>query len=307
MIGKIQRLALREVWKHEALDFTRWLQDNLETLNEATDLNLLSADRERSAGDFSVDLVADDGSGGLIIIENQLEKSDHDHLGKIITYLTALEAKGAVWLVKEPRPEHIKAIAWLNESHSAVFYLVKVEAIKIGDSPAAPLLTLIAGPSKEAIEVGETKKDIAERHEFRRRFWSALLEVAKSKSTLHSGISPNITTRLAAASGIKGLTWIYGVRQHDAQVELYIDRDKETGQGNRDILNKLQAHKAEIEGTFGARLEWTFSDDERACHIWHNLKIAGWKDEAKWPQVHAAMVDAMVRLEKALRPYIKGL
>jgi len=148
MIGKIQRLTLREVWKHEALDFTTWLQENLDVLNEAIGTTLVTAEREKDAGDFSVDLVAEDDTGKVVIIENQLEKSDHDHLGKIITYLTALEAKAAIWLVKEPRPEHVRAVAWLNESQAAAFYLVKVEAIKIGQSDAAPLLTLITGPSE---------------------------------------------------------------------------------------------------------------------------------------------------------------
>jgi len=84
-----------------------------------------------------VDLVAEDDSGNLVIIENQLERSNHDHLGKLITYLTALEAKVAIWIVREPRPEHVKAVAWLNETSSAAFYLVKVEAIQIGESPPA--------------------------------------------------------------------------------------------------------------------------------------------------------------------------
>ncbi len=79
--------------------------------------------------------MAEDDSGNLVIIENQLERSNHDHLGKLITYLTALEAKVAIWIVREPRPEHVKAVAWLNETSSAAFYLVKVEAIQIGESP----------------------------------------------------------------------------------------------------------------------------------------------------------------------------
>ncbi len=123
MVGKIQRVPLREVWKHEALGFTRWLQENIDVLNDALEddleLSLGSVEREQSAGDFSVDLVAEDESGNPVIIENQLEKSDHDHLGKLLTYLVLLEAKTAIWLVSKPRPEHISAIAWLNESSSA--------------------------------------------------------------------------------------------------------------------------------------------------------------------------------------------
>ena len=126
MIGKIKRVGLREVWKHEALDFTTWLEENIDVVSDIIDIELSNAEREASAGKFSVDLVAEDSSGNLVIIENQLEKSNHDHLGKVITYLTVLEAKIAIWIVSDPRPEHIRAISWLNESSSASFYLLKI-------------------------------------------------------------------------------------------------------------------------------------------------------------------------------------
>jgi RecB family endonuclease NucS len=133
-VGKIRRLPLREVWKHEALDFTTWLQENLDVLNDSLDISLSSAEREQKAGDFSVDLVAEDEDGNPVVIENQLERSNHDHLGKLLTYLVAIGAKTGVWLVSEPRSEHVRAISWLNESYSASFYLLKVEAIR----PSAP-------------------------------------------------------------------------------------------------------------------------------------------------------------------------
>ena len=153
MIGKIERVNLRDVWKHEAFDLTTWLQDNIEVLNEAIGLNISNPENEQPAGSFKVDILAEDDSGNPVIIENQLEKSDHDHLGKLITYLVALEAKTAIWIVSDPRPEHLSSISWLNESSSANFYLLKLEAIKIDDSPPAPLLTLIVGPSEEVKEV----------------------------------------------------------------------------------------------------------------------------------------------------------
>ncbi|MEY2840252.1 MAG: hypothetical protein RJB60_2551 [Pseudomonadota bacterium] len=102
-IGKLQRVPLREVWKHEAYDFTQWLQQNLDVLNTALGLNLVNAEREQAAGSFSIDLVAEDDGGGTVVIENQLEKSNHDHLGKLITYVTAMQARAAVWIISEPR------------------------------------------------------------------------------------------------------------------------------------------------------------------------------------------------------------
>ena len=116
----------------------------------------------------------------MVIIENQLEKSNHDHLGKLITYLTGMSAKAAIWIVSDPRPEHVAAVAWLDESSSAAFYMVKVEAVRIGESPAAPLFTLIVGPSEETKDVGQTKKEIAERYGIRKRWWTTLVDSVRN-------------------------------------------------------------------------------------------------------------------------------
>jgi len=116
MVGKIERVPLREIWAHEAYDFTKWLKDNIDVISDMIDISLFNLEREYKAGSFQVDLVAQDESGNAVVIENQLEKSDHDHLGKLLTYLTAIEAKTAIWIVAYPRPEHVKAISWLNES-----------------------------------------------------------------------------------------------------------------------------------------------------------------------------------------------
>ena len=222
MIGKIERMQLRDIWKHEAYDFTTWLQDNIDVLNDALGLSLSNPEREQSAGSFSVDLVAEDESGNPVIIENQLEKSNHDHLGKLITYLTAIGAKTAIWIVSDPRPEHVGAISWLNESSSANFHLVKVEGIRIGNSEPAPLLTLIVGPSDESRAVGEKKKEIAERYKIRYKFWKELLEKSKEKTKLHSQISPGQHNWIGTSAGKSGLGFNYVIRQHEGQVELYI-------------------------------------------------------------------------------------
>ena len=111
-IAKIERVPLREVWKHEAYDFTQWLEENIEILGEAIDREIANTEREKKTeSTFSIDLVAQGTDGSSIIIENQLEKSDHDHLGKLITYLVARQANIAVWIVADPRPEHVAAMS----------------------------------------------------------------------------------------------------------------------------------------------------------------------------------------------------
>lgn len=307
MIQKIQRIPLRNAFPHEARDFTRWLEENIDVLNDCLDITLTNAEREQSAGDFSVDIVAEDESGGKVIIENQLEKSDHDHLGKVITYLVAMEAKAAIWIVAEPRPEHISAITWLNESSNSDFYLLKLEAIKIANSDPAPLLTLIVGPSESTKAVGKAKHEFAERYDVRRQFWTQLLEIAKTKTNLHSAITPGKYAWIGAGSGKSGLSYNYVVWQHESAVELYIDRGKGNDLENKEIFDKLHNNKKEIEKDFGGSLEWQRLDTKRASRIRISFTLGGWKDKEKWDKVMNEMVDKMIQLEKSLKTHIQNL
>jgi hypothetical protein len=306
MIGKIERLPLREVWKHEALNFTTWLVDNIDVLSEAIDLELQDAQREQAAGDFNVDLVAQDESGRTVVIENQLEKSNHDHLGKILTYTAALDAGVAIWIVSDPRPEHTKAITWLNESRLASFYLVKAEAIRIGGSEPACLLTLITGPSEETAMAGDTKEDIADRYVVRRKFWEKLFERARQKTNLYSTLSPSKDNWVAVASGKPGISFTTTIKERSATAQLVIDRGKESDTENRRILDQLRMHKDEIERAFGLPLTWYQREDVRLCRIINEITTGGYRDEeAKWTTIQDAIVDSMVRLEKALRPFVE--
>jgi hypothetical protein len=226
-------------------------------------------------------------------------------LGKVITYLVAMEARAAIWIVSEPRPEHVSAITWLNESSSASFYLLKLEAIKIGDSAPAPLLTLIVGPSETTKAVGKAKQEFAERYDIRRNFWTQFLEYAKTKTKLHATITAGKYHWLGTGAGKSGLAYNYVILEHEASAELYIDRGKDSAEENKAIFDKLYEHKTEIESSFGESLEWQRLDSKRACRIKKAITIGGCKDEEKWQEINIATVDAMMRLEKALKPFIQ--
>ena len=232
-IANIKRVELREVWKHEARDFTTWLQNSLDCLNDIINIQLTSAEREQSAGSFNIDLLAEDENGNTVIIENQLEKSNHDHLGKLLTYLTSVNAKAAIWIVADARPEHINAINWLNDSASADFYLIKIEAIKIEKSPAAPLFTLIVGPTEESKVLGNTKKSLGQRGELRKRFWTSLLLESKNHTKLFSNISPGQYGWIGTSAGKRGLSYVFVVLQHSAWVEFYIDKGADSQDLNK--------------------------------------------------------------------------
>lgn len=305
LIGRLERLPLRQVWGHEAYDFTRWLQDNIDVLNATIDLNLVNVERERAAGPFSVDLVAEDEGGGKVIIENQLEKSNHDHLGKLLTYFTAFEARAAVWIVAEPRPEHVAVIAWLNDSSSGRFYLVKVEAIRIGDSAPAPLLTLILGPSEEAQEVAQSKREFNGRYELRHRWWSALVKRPDAK--LHAHITPGSYSWIGTSSGVRGLNLNYVVTKDECGAELYIDRGEGSAGDNVAIFGQLLEHQAQIEIAISHPVEWQRLDGKRACRI-KIIFEGGYKSlELEWPEIQARVVSAMNQLDAALKPYLRSL
>ena len=304
-IGKLQRVPLREVWKHEAYDFTQWLQENIDVLNAALNLNLINVDREQAAGSFSVDLVAEDEGGGTIIIENQLEKSNHDHLGKLITYLTAMAARAAIWIVSEPRPEHVAAIAWLNEATSADFYLVKVEAVKIGDSPAAPLLTIIVGPSQETKQVGHQKKELAERFDLRLNWWTQL--TSRPEAKLHAHITPGPYSWIGVSSGVRGLGLNYAINQDVSAAELYIDRGKDSDDENKAIFDELYSHREEIQKEIPNTVIWERLEGRRASRIKISIP-GGYKSaEEDWDRIQKEQVAAMNTLERTLKPFIKKL
>lgn len=307
-IGKLVNVPLREIWKNEARDFTCWLEENIEILGDRLNLSLSNPEREKSAGPFAVDLVAEDKSGNKVIIECQLEKTDHDHLGKILTYLTSLEAKTAIWICSSPRPEHITAVTWLNEvAPDASFYLVRVEGMRIGESPPAPLFHIICGPSQEAREIGEEKKEYAERHRKRQEFWTQLLEKSRLKTKLHINVSPSRESWCATGAGKSGLAYAYGITQKGAVVELVIDRGKGAEDINKQIFNELYANKEQIESAFEDSLNWDFVEGRRACYITWEYSEAGLKDEDKWDYLQDIMIDAMIRLEKALKNHIARL
>ncbi len=304
-VGKLQRVHLREVWRHEAYDFTLWLQENIDILNESLDLELVSAEREQAAGSFSIDIVAESSDGDTYVIENQLEKSNHDHLGKVITYLTSMKARGAIWIVSEPRQEHVNAMAWLNEASSADFYLVKVEAVRIGDSPAAPLLTLIVGPSVEAKEAGRAKQDMAERDSIRKQWWTQLLQLPEAK--LHAHITPSRSGWIGASSGVPGLNNNYSVLKTECGVELYIDRGKDSEGVNEVIFDQLQHSKSEIEKNITFPISWERLDGRRACRLRINLPGGYRSPEDQWLEIHKDMTEAMNQLVAVLKPYLKTL
>lgn len=308
-IEKIKRVPLRDIWRYEDRDFTTWLQENIEVINEVLDLQLGIPNREQSTGNFSVDLVAEDYDGQKVIIENQLEKSDHDHLGKVITYLAAVEAKAAIWIASNPRTEHINAMTWLNETVATCsFYLVKIEAIVIGDSKPAPLLTLIVGPSEQSREVGKIKKEDAERIKQRETFWSLLLEKSGAKHALFNTINPTgKDSWCGVTAGVTGILYTFWVNQFDSRAEIRIDFGKEKDKENLEFFHELKQNQEAIEQAFGAPLIWDEAENYRVCIVQTKVNGGFKSEEDVIDSVAEKLADTMHRLVQASKNHIQKI
>ena len=147
MVTKLNKVKIRDIWKSEDKDFTPWLVENINLLNEDIGLNIQDPKRESRLLNFIVDIVAEDEEG-KVIIENQFHSSNHDHLGKLLTYLSNVEGtKKAIWIVEQAKTEHKNAIEWLNQNvQTCTFYLVKIQVFKIENSPPGAKFDLISGP-----------------------------------------------------------------------------------------------------------------------------------------------------------------
>lgn len=306
VVSRLKRVPVRFVWKREEKDFTPWLAKNIDILGETLGIELSVVEREADVGEhFEADLLAEGPNGDYVVIENQFGKSDHDHLGKVITYFANLEAKAAVWICEHPQPEHIEAIGWLNKNtpHDTSFYLIKLEAFQIESSPPAPHFSIVSEPSRQIKEAGEVKGELAERHIRRLEFWKQLLEKSNEKMTLFSNVSPSKDNWISAGAGISGVLYQYVILMDGARIQLSI----ESGDINKNkkIFDALHESKQQIERDFGKQLVWRRLDDRKSSRIEKVLENKGLKDMDDWSGIQDKMIDAMIRFEKALGKHIR--
>jgi len=308
MVGKLEPVQLREVWAHEASDFTSWLFENIERLNEQLGLELTAIEKEKSVGSFNVDILCEDSFGRQVIIENQLEKTDHDHLGKLLTYLSNLDAKIGIWISSQPRPEHVAAIEYLNKivPEDTKFYLLRLQAFKIGDSESAPLFTIEAGPSEQLSAVGDIKKETAHRDKSQYIFFEQLLNKCNLQCNLFSSVSPQgYQNWISAGAGRAGLLWHFVIMKKTSKVELFLNASN--GETNRRRFEFLSDRKKEIEDEFGEPLVWNFREGRKQHYIQSYTEIGGFAEENKWTEIQDDLIRRLIRLEKALRKHLNEL
>jgi len=307
-VSKLTKVKIKDIWKTEDRDFTPWLVENIARLNEDIGFNIQDPQKENRLENFIVDIVGEDNEG-KVIIENQYNKSDHDHLGKLLTYLSNVPGtKKAIWIVEEARADHVSTINWLNENvETCSFYLVKIEVFKIQDSPPAANFDLLAGPSeitkiKQKINVEDSNRGKA-----RFEFWELFLEKSKTKTKMYNNISPRVYAWLGTSTGLRGVGYNCAVTKNSAQAEIYIDRGKDNPSENKEIFDELEKNKSKIEEKFGDKLEWEPLPDSRACRIKKVIEIGGWQNEDKWEEVHEKLIDYCMRMKDSFDPIISNL
>lgn len=268
-LGKLARLDPRSVWTHEAHDFTPWLAANIEVLGEAIGMDLEVVDQEADCGDFSADIVARDlGRDRIVVIENQLEPTDHSHLGQLITYAASLDATAVIWIAREVREEHRQAIDWLNRGDGAEtqYFAVVLELLQIDGSRPALNLRLVASPndwsrqSKKRPSMGEPTSNALAYQAFYQRLIDELRE--RKFTNARAAQRQNWSS---FASGISGVTYATAFSQQGLRAEIYFQMPERAQ--NEAAFDALLAQRASIEQSFGEVLSWERLDGRKACRI----------------------------------------
>jgi hypothetical protein len=288
-LSKLSKLDdLRKIWPHEAKDFSKWLsqEDNLSTLGDEIGLEMSLIQVEASVGAFSVDLLAEEeDTGKKIIIENQLEATNHDHLGKIITYASGYNAEVIIWIVKQAREEHRQAIDWLNEhtNESINFFLVEIELWKIGESAPAVKFQVISRPNDWA-KTMRSSTGLTETQSMQGEFWEYFVQEAK-KTEFTNTYSlrqprPKHWYNLGIGSSDTYVGLVIGTIEKFIRCELYI-RD------NKELYLKLEESKEAIEAELGYSLEWMQLPNKKASRVKIELKTdikkrENWEAACKW-------------------------
>jgi hypothetical protein len=267
--GDLKRVDLRELWPHEAIDFTPWLSENISMLSNTLGLDLEIIGRETPVGDFSCDLFAKDlGSGRSVVIENQLECTNHDHLGKLVTYAAGHEAGILIWVAKEIRDEHRQSLAWLNtRTHANTdFFAVVVEAIRIDDSRPAFNFRVVVSPNEWQKRVLEREvRTPSIRQEQYREFFQSLIDTLREKYCFTNSRTAQPQNWFTFSTGVKGVVYGFTFARNRIRVELYIDfSDVEK---NKRFFDALFLRKEEIEKKYGQPLQWERLDERRASRI----------------------------------------
>jgi hypothetical protein len=266
-LGTIVKLPIREQWKNEEYDFTPWLakDENIQLLGEAINLDLEVDGTEVWIGSYKADIVATDGNNRKVIIENQLEKTDHKHLGQIITYASGVGAEIIIWVCTEVTDEHRRAIDWLNEvtRSDIAFFACEIELWRIGDSLPAPRFNIVASPNDWAKAVKESResKELSETKQSHLDYWNSFKSfMVESKTSLKMRQPrPQHWYTMAVGRSKFHIAVTTNTQSKQVACELYM-----RGAKANEVFSQLLMQKEQVEAELGP-LEWQELPDGQDC------------------------------------------
>ena len=296
---------LRTVWPHEALDFTPWLSqdDNIALLADAVGLDITVEETESSVGDFNVDIFASEtGTERKIIIENQLEDTNHDHLGKLITYASGKSAEVIIWVVKHAREEHKAAIEWLNNhtDDKIGFFLCEIKLYRIGTSDPAVKFEVIEKPN-DWTKVVKKNESITTIQQKRYDYWMAFQDYAFkneefSKNFKRRQPSKDHWMDFSIGSSAYHIAVSQIQKRNELDVELYICDDK-------DLFHSLLQNKDSIESDAGLTFDWRELSERKASRIVIEKKV-NFSDKNQWNDQFDWLIEVMIRMKKVFKKYL---
>jgi len=287
VLGKIEKVDIRDIWKTEATDFTRWLarEENLSLLSDEIGIGMNLIKIEAGVGTFSADILAEEqNTGRKIVIENQLEQTDHDHFGKLFTYGSGLDAGILIWICKHIREEHRQAIDWLNEKtdNSLHIFVIKMEVWKIGDSKPAPKFQVICSPNDWAKTVKDTSKGngsskLSETNLLQLDFWTEFNIYMNEKNPGFKARKPHPQHwyDVAIGSSQANISLTVSFTKNFIRSELYIPDNKE-------LFNKLNDEKDVIEKELNISLNWNELPKAKASTITISKNMPQIKNKETW-------------------------
>jgi hypothetical protein len=305
-LGRLQQVALRDVWPHEALDFTPWLLANAEVLGDALDLELEIEAAEHPVGGFSLDLIGRDlRTGDRVVIENQLETTDHSHLGQLVTYAAGTDAVNIIWVARELREEHRAALDWLNVRTDADtrFFGVEVSAVRIGTSLPAPLLRVVVQPNDwgktvrsraQTRQGGSSDKDLLY-GEFWDLYLAALDDAGLTWTRARKGPSQNW---FDAPGGVSGVRYTTSFNREGISSELYFgDPDPTVNQYRFEQLLRVRER---LVADYGGDLGFEPLEGRKGCRISDVRSGQILDGRSAWPGYVDWLVDSQRRLRAAV-------
>lgn len=306
--GKIKKLYPRNIWPNEAKDFTPWLADNIAALGEALGMDLERTDTEADVGDFALDLLAKDlGTGHTVIIENQLTQTDHDHLGKLLTYAAGFNASTVVWVSEVIRDEHRQALEWLNQrtDEETQFFGVIIEVIQIDDSKPAYSFKPVVVPSEwRKSKKRQANNTVSEKGELYRNYFQSLIDELREKYKFTNARIGQPQNWYSFASGVSGISFgAVFVQGSKTRTELYIDVGEV--EKNKALFDWLYDQREEINSKFGKEIEWERLDDKRASRIAIYRDGTIQTNEEELVQIKTWHIENLINFKKIFTPLIK--